>query len=181
MATLIHLNGAPGVGKSTLAERYVADHQGVLNCDVDRLRCFVGGWADDFAGSGAIIRPVALTMIRAHLDGGHDVVLPQLLANESERDRFRRVAVDAGHDYLHLLLQAPPGVAAGRFYDRADDPLHAVIRDHIDADGGGPAIDGLAERLRSVGATTGAVTVDTGSDIDATYQAVLSAVRGSRP
>ena len=181
MATLIHLNGAPGVGKSTIAERYVAEHHGVLNCDVDRLRCFIGGWAHDFGGSGAIIRPVALAMIRAHLDGGHDVVLPQMLANESERDRFRRVAADAGHHYLHLLLQAPTGVAVGRFYDRAADPLHAVIRDHVDADGGGPAIDGLADRLSSAGAASGAVTIDAGTDTDATYQAVLAAVRGSRP
>ena len=181
MATLIHLNGAPGVGKSTIAERYVAEHHGVLNCDVDRLRCFVGGWADDFGGTGAIIRPVALAMIRAHLDGGHDVVLPQMLASEGERDRFRRVAVDGGHDYLHLLLQAPAGIAAARFYDRTDDPLHAVIRDHVDADGGRPAIDGLAERLRSAGAATGAAMVDAGVDVDATYRAVLAAVRGPRP
>ena len=181
MATLIHLNGAPGVGKSTIAERYVAEHHGVLNCDVDRLRCFVGGWAEDFGGTGAIIRPVALAMIRAHLDGGHDVVLPQMLASEGERDRFRRVAVDAGHDYLHLLLQAPPGVAAGRFYDRADDPLHAVIRSNVDAGGGHPVIDGLADRLQSAGAATGAATIDAGVDIDATYQGVLAAVRRSRP
>jgi predicted kinase len=179
VATLIHLNGAPGVGKSTIAERYVADHYGVLNCDIDRFRCFVGGWADDFGGTGALIRPVALAMIRAHLDGGRDVVLPQMLASESER-RFRRVATDAGHVYLQLLLQTPPGVAAGRFYDRPDDPLHAVIRDNVDADGGHLVIDGLADRLQSAGAATGAHTVDAGSDIDVTYQGVLAVVRGSR-
>jgi predicted kinase len=180
VATLIHLNGAPGVGKSTIAERYVAEHHGVLNCDIDRLRCLVGGWADDFGGSGAIIRPVALAMIRAHLDGGRDVVLPQMLASESERDRFRRVAEEAGHAYLHLLLQTPPGVAAERFSDRPDDPLHAAIRDDVDADGGRTVIDDLANRLQSVGAATGAHPIDAGSDVDETYQAVVAAVRGSR-
>jgi hypothetical protein len=176
---LIHLNGAPGVGKSTIAERYVTDHRGVLNCDIDRLRCFVGGWANDFDGTGAIIRPVALAMIRAHLDGGRDVLLPQMLARESELDRFRGLAVEAGHDYLHLVLQAPPGVAADRFYDRPEDPLHTVIRGEIHADGGRAVIDGLVDRLQSVGAATGAHPVDAGSDVDATYQEVLAVVRGA--
>ena len=97
MATLIHLNGAPGVGKSTIADRYVEEHPGVLNCDIDRLRCFIGGWRDDFGTVGAIVRPVALAMIGAHLDGGRDVLLPQMLASEDERARFRAAAVESGH------------------------------------------------------------------------------------
>ncbi|GAB3866101.1 hypothetical protein GCM10028801_37860 [Nocardioides maradonensis] len=66
----------------------------MLNCDVDRLRCLVGGWRENFVSTGSIIRPVALAMIRADLDEGHDVVLPQMLANEDERARFRAVAVE---------------------------------------------------------------------------------------
>lgn len=137
MALLIHLNGAPGVGKSTIAQRYAAAHPGVLDCDLDRLRCLVGGWQDDFAATGSVIRPVALAMIRAHLDGGHDVVLPQLSADAAERARFRQTALAAGHRYLHVLLQAPPGAAASRFYARpAGDPAHAAIREIVDRDGG---------------------------------------------
>src|SRR6478735_5069207 len=37
MARLIHLNGPPGIGKSTIARRYAADHPGVLVCDNDVL------------------------------------------------------------------------------------------------------------------------------------------------
>lgn len=51
MSRLIHLNGPPGIGKSTLARRYVSEHPGVLNCDIDVLRTFIGGWEDDFAGA----------------------------------------------------------------------------------------------------------------------------------
>ena len=58
MSRLIHLNGPPGIGKSTLARRYVAAHAGVLNCDIDVLRTLIGGWKDDFPGAGALIRPV---------------------------------------------------------------------------------------------------------------------------
>ena len=181
MPTLIHLNGAPGVGKSTLAERYVAEHPGALNCDVDRLRCLVGGWQEDFAAVGAMIRPVALAMIRAHLEGGHDVVLPQMLASEAERARFRAVALESGHAYVHILLQAPAGEAASRFYRRpTDDPLLAVIRGVVDGDGGAAVIDDLDRRLAGTAASArDAVSVDAGADVEATYRDVL-AVLGAR-
>lgn len=85
MSRLIHLNGPPGIGKSTLARRYVADHRGVLNCDVDVLRTLIGGWQSDFQAAGALIRPAALAMIRAYLDNGHDVVLPQMMLDSDGR------------------------------------------------------------------------------------------------
>lgn len=173
MARLIHLNGAPGVGKSTLAERYVADRPGVLNCDVDRLRCFIGGWEEDFAGVGAIVRPVVLAMIAAHLSGGRDVMFPQMLASEDERARFRAVAVDAGHDYVHVLLQAPPGEARGRFYGRTDDPLNVVIKQVVEHDGGGRQIDDLEHLLAEAAAAGDVVRLDAGGDADRTYAALL--------
>lgn len=77
MTRLILLNGLPGVGKSTLARRWAADHPGTLVCDVDVLRTWIGGWRDDFVGAGALVRPGALGLIRGYLEGG-DVVLPQL-------------------------------------------------------------------------------------------------------
>jgi predicted kinase len=178
VATLIHLNGAPGVGKSTLAERYVAEHPGVLNCDIDRLRCFIGGWADDFGEVGRIVRPLALAMIKTHLDGGHDVLLPQMLVNEDERARFRTAALEAGHAYVHILLKAPPGEARSRFYGRLeDDPLHTVIRDVIDGDGGEVAIDALERRLAQRAEATGdAVCIDVGVDVEQAYRSVVAAI-----
>ncbi len=70
MSRLIHLNGPPGIGKSTLARRFVDAHPGVLNCDVDVLRTLIGGWQSDFARAGALIRPAALAMIEAYLRNG---------------------------------------------------------------------------------------------------------------
>ena len=180
MATLIHLNGAPGVGKSTIAERYVAEHPGVLNCDIDRLRCLVGGWREAFGAVGEVIRPVALAMIRAHLDGGRDVVLPQMLANEDERARFRAVAVESGHAYVQILLEAPPGEARARFYGRpAGDPLRTAIRTVVDGVGGGSVIDDYECRLRLAAASVADVAfVHADASAEQTYQAVLAAIGG---
>ena len=177
MPTLVHLDGAPGVGKSTIAARWVADHPGALCCDVDRLRRLVGGWADDFAGTGALVRPLALAMVRAHLDGGHDVVLPEMLADETERARFRDAALSAGHRYVHVVLTAAAGQAVARFYARdTGDPLHAVIRRVVDADGGPAVVEELDRRLTGPGASPDAVLVDASGDVESTYRAVLAAV-----
>lgn len=59
-----------------------------MNCDVDVLRTWVGGWQDDFAQAGELIRPAALAMIGAYLRSGHDVVLPQMLVDPTELARF---------------------------------------------------------------------------------------------
>jgi predicted kinase len=178
VARLIHLNGAPGVGKSTIAERYAAEHPGVLDCDIDRLRSLVGGWEQDFDEVGALIRPVALAMMAAHLAGGHDVVLPQMLADEDQRARVRAVAVESGHDYVHLLLVAPPGAAQARFYARpVSDPLHRVIRAVVDREGGGAVIEAFASRLTEAAASSPeTIYVDVGTDVSRSYAAVLAAI-----
>jgi hypothetical protein len=166
------------VGKSTLAERYVSEHPGVLNCDIDRLRCLVGGWAEDFATVGGIIRPVARAMLLAHLDGGHDVVLPQLLADEGERARIRDAVARAGHGYVHVLLEASSGAARSRFYGRSDaDPLHRVVRAVVDRAGGGPAIDAIEQRLAGSADLAGEVVrIEVSGDVDAAYRALVAAV-----
>lgn len=46
MAMLILINGAPGVGKSTLAQRYVEDQPLALLLDIDELRTALGGWRE---------------------------------------------------------------------------------------------------------------------------------------
>lgn len=180
VAALIHLNGAPGVGKSTIARRYTAEHPGVLNCDVDRLRCFIGGWDEDFGAVGGVVRPLALAMIGTHLDGGRDVLRPQMLADEAERARFRAVAAESGHRYVHILLRSRPGEAGARFYGRSEeDPLHAVIRGVVDDEGGTSMIDELDRRLARTAESTDAVSVDASGDVETTYRGVVAAIEAA--
>ncbi|KRF17732.1 hypothetical protein ASG90_05110 [Nocardioides sp. Soil797] len=173
MARLIHLNGAPGIGKSTIAERYAAAHPGVLNCDIDRLRMLIGGWRDDFEATGEVIRPVALAMIREHLAGGRDVVLPQMLVRERELQRFEAVARETGHDYVHLMLRADIGTSRHRFEARPpDDPLHALIGEVVAAQGGPSVVDGLEARLVAIPA----VYVDARGTVGETLASVVAAL-----
>lgn len=144
MPRLIHLNGPPGIGKSTLARRYVAEHPGVLNCDVDVLRTLIGGWDSDFQVAGGLIRPAALAMIEAYLASGHDVVLPQMLINPVELARFEAAATTVGAVFVERVLMDSAAASVARFARRgmsdAHDPWHDQVRAIVAANGGDAAL-----------------------------------------
>lgn len=140
MSRLLHLNGPPGIGKSTLARRFVDAHPGVLNCDVDVLRTLVGGWKSDFARAGALIRPAGLAMIEAYLRHGNDVVFPQMLIDPTELARFEAAATNVGAQFVERVLMDTPDASVARFHRRGqsepEDPWHDQVRTIVSAEGG---------------------------------------------
>jgi hypothetical protein len=140
VSRLIHLNGPPGIGKSTLARRYVDAHPGVLNCDVDVLRTLVGGWDRDFGGAGALIRPAALAMIEAYLANDRDVVLPQMLIDPTELARFEACALGVGAQFVERVLMDTEAASIARFHRRgasdSEDVWHDQVRAIVAAGGG---------------------------------------------
>lgn len=130
----------PAWASSTLARRYVADHPGTLNCDVDVLRSLIGGWQDDFVGAGALIRPAALAMIEEYLGTGQDVVVPQMLIRPTELARFEGAATAAGADFVERFVMADRGDLVARFHRRGGDgdpdPWHRQVREIVAGQGG---------------------------------------------
>lgn len=182
MARLIHLNGPPGIGKSTIARRYADDRPGVLNCDLDVLRTLVGGWRERFGEAGALIRPAAFALITAYLGSGRDVVLPQMLARPGEVRRFEAAASAAGAEFVELMLTDERESAVARFHRRrgsgATDEWHEQVRAVVAADGGDEVLrrcfDDLAEVL--VQRPDAVVVPSVEGAVDETYQAVVRAV-----
>ena len=177
---VLHLNGAPGVGKSTLAKRWADAHPGTLLLDPDALRTWVSGWRDQFVETGARIRPVALAMLSAYVADGGPVVLAQLLADEGELARFESTAVDAGGEFVEVFLEADD--VAERFWSRrADEPwleaVHALV-----TESGPDHLDQYVARLAALASRRpGAIRLPTrAGQIEAAYDALAAAVAGTR-
>jgi hypothetical protein len=176
---VLHLNGAPAVGKSTLAARWAEAHPGTLLLDVDVLRTWVSGWREEFAATGTAIRPVALAMLAAYVGAGRDVVLPQLLADPAELARFRGVAEDAGGRWVEVLLEADDVVA--RFANRGiDQPYLEAVHRLVD-EAGSDQLNRYAERLSVLAdRTPGAIRIRTwDGEVDAAYGELDAAVRAA--
>ncbi|GAA3435784.1 AAA family ATPase [Kutzneria kofuensis] len=117
---LLLLNGPPGVGKSTVAARYVDDHPLALNLDIDVLRAQLGRWQEDAARAGVLARALALSAARTHLLAGHDVVVPQFVARAEFIDQLAALAREVGVDFVEVVLLDTKENSLRRFQARDD-------------------------------------------------------------
>ena len=117
IARLVLLNGPPGIGKTTLAERFLLEHPLALNLDVDSIRCSMGRW-DVHERSKDLARALAVEMARTHLRAGFDVVVPQLVARPEFIEVLDEVATTTGAQFHEILLLAPAEQAIARFRAR---------------------------------------------------------------
>ena len=176
MPRLVHLNGPPGIGKSTLARRYIEDHPLAFCLDIDGFRRLIGRWDEHERESGRLARRMALQLAATHLSGGHDVVLPQYVARPQFVGELVEVAGRAGASFHEVVLLAAAADAEARFEARAQDP---AWRDHhaeavaAMADIGG--FTSMYERLMDALPDIPAAMVlrTTTNDVDAAYDALL--------
>jgi predicted kinase len=182
MARLVHLNGPPGIGKSTLSALYADRNPGTLNLDVDTLHHLIGGWQDEETDTWPVVWSLVRAMAATYLDGGRDVVLPQYLAKVDEIARLEKLAREHGADFREVVLLDDREAAIERFNRRAQDSDDPWTRHHhrLIELGGGPVVlgtmyDNLMEVVRL---RPGAVVVPSAvGSVQETYGLLADALR----
>jgi predicted kinase len=150
VARLIVLNGPPGIGKSTLARRYVDDHPFALDLDIDSIRRLLGRWQDDVTGAGLLARALTLVMAREHLRAGYDVVLPQYLGRTEFLVQAEQAAADVGAEFVEFVLTDTRDEVVRRFNARtaaATEPAHVEAGELIAGLGGDQVLYAVCDRL----------------------------------
>jgi predicted kinase len=175
MARLVHLNGPPGIGKSTLSALYADRHPGTLNLDVDTLHHLVGGWQDEETDTWPAVWALARAMAATHLDSGHDVVLPQYAGTVGQIAGLAALAGEHGAAFREVVLLDDRPAAIERFHRRARDSDDPWIRHHhrlVEQRGGSPVLGVMYDDLvRVVRDYPGAVVVPSvAGEVEKTYQ-----------
>jgi predicted kinase len=182
MARLVHLNGPPGIGKSTLSALYADRNPGALNLDVDTLHLLVGGWQDEETDTWPAVWSLVRAMAATHLDGGCDVVLPQYIADITEIIGLGQLARGHGAGFREVVLLDDREAAIERFNRRALDSDDPWIRHHhrLIELGGGPLVlatmyDNLTEVVHLHPGTM--VVPSAAGKVQETYELLAEALR----
>lgn len=176
MAKLILLNGPPGIGKSTLAERYITAHPLALQLEIDLVRCLLGDWMNRQQESGLQARKLALGMARIHLLDGHDVIVPQFLRRLQFIEQLESLASETGSEFRELVLLDSKENARARFLQRTERPgARFSARSLIERNGG---LDYLSEQydmlMDVIKARPDTCVIESRSgDVDGTYTYML--------
>ena len=172
---LILLNGPAGIGKTTIAQRYIDERPLALAVNGDDIIVMLGQWLRHEDEARKMVFSFTCDMTRTHLRTGHDVILPYLVNNAEHAKAFARIAEECNAAFVEVLLTTERTESVERMFqrgtwgERGTDPLtdkdKAVVEELYDA-----VHDSIGDRPDAV------VIQSVHGDIDGTYAEFLKHV-----
>jgi predicted kinase len=184
IARLILINGAPASGKSTLARRYVADHDGAALVEFDVLRTTLPNWEQDET-TRLVARDLAGAAAIEHLSAGRDVVMPQHFGRLGYIVVLDDLARAHGAAFVEVILVTDAALAIDRFRARRRAMVERgerhPERDIADADVEPFILDAVDRltRLPTARPESRLVPVALGATEDETYRRLLTVLSES--
>lgn len=174
--TLILLNGPAGIGKTTIAQRYIDEHPLALSINGDDIIVMLGQWLAHEDEARKMVYDFTCDMARRHLQAGHDVVLPYLVKHSTHATDFAALAAECGATFVEVLLTTERAESVERMFERGTwgergtDPLT-----HADK----PTIEELYDAVhQSIGERPQVVVIQSvRGDIDGTYAEFIKHVQ----
>jgi predicted kinase len=180
---LLLINGAPGVGKSTLADRYADEHPLALIIDIDAIRTQLGQWAQ-IEESRLVARDLAFALAREHLTNGHDVIVPQYLGRPEFRERLALLAGEKRAAFVEVLLTDDADRITQRFRKRRAEYARSGA-EHPEGDLADDAVatevSSANERLLRDASARGVPVISASGGAEASYQALCEVLAPPRP
>jgi adenylate kinase family enzyme len=178
------INGPPAAGKSTLARRYVDDHERAVLVEIDTLRMTLPNWENDEA-TKLMARELAAAQIVEYLGAGRDVVMAQYFGRLGYISLLEDVAREHGATFVEVILATGDALAIDRFRARRRQMIELgerhPERDIADADVDAFIFDAVARltRLPTVRPESLIVPVSRESTEDEVYRRLLTVLGAS--
>ena len=122
MARLVLINGAPGSGKSTIAQALAEDSRMALAVNIDALKHSLGRWEEHASASGLHARRLTLALASEQLRSGFDVIVGQYLARTSFIEDLERLATHYSARFYEFVLELDADTLADRLAERISNP-----------------------------------------------------------